>query len=1267
MADTKDIRIELKQLGGLENFSLAQIREVLQISIDWFINFKKIASGTRKVRCDFPIRNFSFQEYDLSTSADIENSLVVINDKNTVPNSSQPYVFLSDLLNFVEEIRHSIASNHNILEIDDANLSELRSLGDMFSMIGITPHEQKITLKDLQKIENEQLVDIIVTRIREIRRLLAKSIKFNEETSGEAATKPTPKEIDPASSNSSDDGGGAFSPIIAGGGEVADQGGGPEPESDVQNNNQTPEKVENRPQQQPPTPFKLSELDPQAKLYLQSLSIITINQALNRYFNDTALAEIGLKPGTKITFDQLPLGIRQQLMDRAFLQVETLLLSGKFTLQDLINKPGSRVGFTSEAGLNLLIDVHGMRLMNQAVASLVKDRNQEKLEKTAQKNQQETLTKDQLSQRVKENSEVENITNSDAANSFITKIENSGELEKRISDSVIIIDSESRLDDFLWNNLNPIIGTKIDDTNKRRIIANTRSLIEVFIQEGVPPESFIDNPKNFSYTNFKRLFGNDVSDEKYEQYKEAIALLVLYYWKQKRAIWFRELRAEFGQEKYTVDEALKKSQEHLPKQEVIRKTFTSLSLSTPQNFSGGRQAIEALTDPNSAKVKGNAILSDYIQQQQDLIAKKLDEEISKKSEEELQRMFKAFFDYYKPGYVAETYTVLAFRQEILPQISPMDYYLIAGNEEMEEPVFQSNGKGLLQRAFHSQENGGDDLLNNQFTRKGLEWAIRAGVGAATSGGSEAFFKALDTMPGGEIIKEKITSEIIEKIRKNWPLIVGGLLLAWIASLLQLLLPLLLAYLAFLGIRALMQGVPLLRDLLGVETAKTLGKEAQAIFGQKAVSNEAIIGSQYIDAAKAAQATTTLTQGISSATMKIAVQAVSVTVGGVAVFGIIYQATLNSAFLTHFPYNESELAGIDEINKTSKYAEISKNARITAGCISLENNGTKCPEPSFPVSIEYTVTIKPKEDFTIQITDITDTVKFKASEKGWEEAGQLPPEIEKEVVFNFDYFKELITNQGGGTISNPLPTPVVTDGSIGQGVGQEIIVLPGESLTFTYTITDLNPNYNHTAIINTIEAKFYYENDILSGTDTMSTAARICLGECAGDTGCWPTDGNISQLPFGGSLPDKEASHRPPAAGGYADAYDIGSSGTPRKTFVTYPGELCFITCESKYGCYYVLTFDDNGETRKLLYAHFESPSSDLAPNSCKMVDAGDYIDVTGNRGNSFGIHLHYETDINGRFYGPSSRNFSILETLVPETNEGNYPPPYGDTVSTCYE
>jgi hypothetical protein len=66
------------------------------------------------------------------------------------------------------------------------------------------------------------------------------------------------------------------------------------------------------------------------------------------------------------------------------------------------------------------------------------------------------------------------------------------------------------------------------------------------------------------------------------------------------------------------------------------------------------------------------------------------------------------------------------------------------------------------------------------------------------------------------------------------------------------------------------------------------------------------------------------------------------------------------------------------------------------------------------------------------------------------------------------------------------------------------------------------------------------------------------------------------------------------------------------------------------------------------------------------VDEGFYIGMMASKGASSGTHLHYATDYDGAWYTGFARNFSILATLVPETNQGNYPALLNDTVTTCY-
>jgi murein DD-endopeptidase MepM/ murein hydrolase activator NlpD len=155
------------------------------------------------------------------------------------------------------------------------------------------------------------------------------------------------------------------------------------------------------------------------------------------------------------------------------------------------------------------------------------------------------------------------------------------------------------------------------------------------------------------------------------------------------------------------------------------------------------------------------------------------------------------------------------------------------------------------------------------------------------------------------------------------------------------------------------------------------------------------------------------------------------------------------------------------------------------------------------------------------------------------------------------------------------------------------------------------------------------------------------------------------MPFG------TCSHAPAPGNtttGYSDAYDIANNSLPM-VFAPFAGNLCFINCsDSGFGCYYTLTFEDGGESQKLYFAHFDQPNSQLSESgACMNVEEGFLINIMGNRGSSSDPHLHYEAAYGGQSYSPIPRNFSILETLVPETDQGSYPPVLHDTVTTCYE
>ena len=92
----KNTKIKLKKIAGANNLNSAQIYEILQKSIFWITNFYSEAAGDKKVKGDFAIEGFSYGgEFDLSTAKDILSGVVPINGR-------EPFLFLSDLVNFVE-------------------------------------------------------------------------------------------------------------------------------------------------------------------------------------------------------------------------------------------------------------------------------------------------------------------------------------------------------------------------------------------------------------------------------------------------------------------------------------------------------------------------------------------------------------------------------------------------------------------------------------------------------------------------------------------------------------------------------------------------------------------------------------------------------------------------------------------------------------------------------------------------------------------------------------------------------------------------------------------------------------------------------------------------------------------------------------------------------------------------------------------------------------------------------------------------------------
>lgn len=1283
-SDDKSQTIKLKYLVGVENLDEKKVARILVTVRHWVYYFDELSAGTKKINGDFMVHGFSFGLFDLSTSEDVL-ALPVDKFGKRIDFSGEPYLFMSDLANFVEQTYFPVP---NKFKLTQEQSDELKGLPRLFAMFGVTPRgntassEGKITIEELERMEDFHRRQFIIRRIDEVLRILNLEKEAKQEeiklTSEEKAS--STKDDDDVRALAFGSGGSSQS-------TEPDAGGGEEATSQS-------DKTDSRPDQPPDQtntsqPFKISELDSESKLYLQSLSIITINQALGRYFNDASLAQMGFAPGTRVTFDQLPLDIRQQLMDRAFLQVETQLRTGDFNLKDLISGTSSRISFTNQTALNLLIDIRGMQLLNQAVSSLVnKDKDEAAFQEKLSKNKKEELKEEQLSQRVKND---KNITSTKDAEAKINSMKADSGFVERIEKQLEVIGDKKQLDEKLREHLETVFE-KLHPEVRDRLLLNLRSLVDVYIQQGLPPEYLINDPKNFDSSKLKNFFGNDLTPQQLEKNKEALASIIVFYWKRKRILWARDFHQEFSQEKYTPEEAiaLAAKRGQLP-------TSKQLELRQLNNTFGSEAVAEALANPNSDLVKNNKVLSDFVQQQQDLIGKQLTTELAKLGEAEQQATLKVYFEFYMPGVVVHQYSVEYFNQKIVPQISPMDYYMLMANSNSEVESFDDEQMDFGQQSFSQMASmmrggrgrgggggeGGDNLIKNDLTRKALEWGIRAAAGAASGGATEAAFQALDKLEAADqtgfvkLIKKQVLDKILDWIQKYWPILLAAAAFAVLGPLLGLLAAAFAGYKlwqSILGAGAKEQA------LGGIEAANQAGQAtaAQTALNQNLAAQQALAYQQGVGGSTLAQNAATVTHGIGTAAMTVAGQAVIATVAASTVFMYVHQTSLNSAFLTNFPRNETELTGNTENQKTSKYAEMTKTAVIKTGCSSPENNGTKCAEPDFPLSIEYTITIKPKEDFAIQITNIEDTIKFKQSEKGWEKAGQTPPSIPDEKFLDFEYFKKLIEEQVGlsdtplapvDTSPTPIPSSEPPEEVSPSPEAGYIVIPAGESLTFTYTLDDLTPGYNHTAITNTIEIDFNYQNSYLSGTDNLITGARVCLGECGGDPGCWPMTGTLSQMPF-----DTDFSHGPNGSNKYwHDAYDIGTGKGPalygNPVYVPFDGQLCFAGCSnSGYGCYNILTFDNGGEQQKLLFAHFQDPNPSISsPGSCMQVEAGFLIGLSGNRGFSSANHLHYGASHGEAFSLLSNPGFSILETLVPADNAGNKPPKEGVGVTTCYE
>ncbi|MDQ5951408.1 MAG: hypothetical protein QG639_689, partial [Patescibacteria group bacterium] len=388
--------------------------------------------------------------------------------------------------------------------------------------------------------------------------------------------------------------------------------------------------------------------------------------------------------------------------------------------------------------------------------------------------------------------------------------------------------------------------------------------------------------------------------------------------------------------------------------------------------------------------------------------------------------------------------------------------------------------------------------------------------------------------------------------------------------------------------------------------------AQSGAGSTAASNAATSAAQ----ASTATATTTAasTTGAAAASsfftnlfgMPIALAAPTLGLIVVTFFTGMTILVISAAFLVPIPTRDSDWKSIDEDPDSvaqeieSRYIDVDKVASTTQ----IENGVN--------TEVTYTITVTPKNDYTLRITKATDS--FRKS------------------------------TEGGPDLSSG-----VTEGSF-----------PAEPFTepfeFSYTVM-IGEGLVDSRVTNTLQVSFEAidrNGYTVERNGLFKTSASIKVGDPV--EGCWPVSGSITQLPYG------HGSHGKPAFPGQkgrfnSDAYDIGAAaGTP--IYAPYSGELCRQNYDGGgYGNWVNLTVPMEGVELVFIFAHLQK---DAIPKSqqCMDVSASDLIGTVDTTGNSTGNHLHYEL-VNDT---PTS-GLTLLDLVPKETGT----PKIGDFVVNCHE
>ncbi|MCB9801844.1 MAG: peptidoglycan DD-metalloendopeptidase family protein [Pseudomonadales bacterium] len=301
---------------------------------------------------------------------------------------------------------------------------------------------------------------------------------------------------------------------------------------------------------------------------------------------------------------------------------------------------------------------------------------------------------------------------------------------------------------------------------------------------------------------------------------------------------------------------------------------------------------------------------------------------------------------------------------------------------------------------------------------------------------------------------------------------------------------------------------------------------------------------------------------------------------------------------------------------SQYIEVEKSVTPSV----LENGSAP------PTQLTYTITIRPRSLYQVEIISATDTFQFLGKD-----GEKVDPVI-----------TELDSN-------NQHPVDLQTDFDITPAEK----VTTTKTGTYTFTITN---SPTDVMIQNTFEVDFiaYDGTGAQVATDSITATAQLPVGTPE-IFGCWPTTGSITQLPYNlrsWSSTSQFADGHSRVAEYNHDAFDIANgAGTP--IYAPFSGTAftgnSFAGGIWGYGYYVVLKTNSN---QSLMFAHMTRQ----AFSGTKSVTAGETIGFMGSTGNSRGSHLHYG------ILETTSTPFGVLRTLVPDRSA-----PLNTYVTSCYD